>query len=392
MTVAPRPRHVLPVIVLSQFAGTSLWFAGNAVLGDLQTAWGLDPSAVGWLTSSVQLGFIVGTLLFAVLTVADRFPPRRVFLVCSVLGAVANAAIVVAADGLYSLLVLRFATGFFLAGIYPVGMKIAVSWFATGLGNALGLLVGALVLGTAFPHLIRSLGSDLEWQSVLLGVSGLAAVGGVALYGWVPDGPHLPKRTAFDPRALVRIFCEPDFRAAAFGYFGHMWELYAFWAFVPVVLTAHASASTDGSLWSFLIIAAGVLGCVVGGALSNRWGSARVAAVQLAISGLLCLLAPLLPGLPDGGLLAILLLWGTVVVGDSPQFSALNAQTCPRELVGTALTIVTSIGFFLTIPAIQLVTTLTETLPPATALVALAPGPLLGLLALRRLVRSSWLR
>ena len=374
--------------MLAQFAGTSLWFAGNAVLGDLQRDWGLDASAVGSLTSAVQLGFIVGTLVFALLNIADRLAPRLVFLACCLLGAAANATIVLLPEGLTGLLIMRFATGFCLAGIYPVGMKIAVSWFDKGLGHALGLLVGALVLGTAFPHLLKAVGGDLEWQTVLLAVSGLAATGGIALFLLVPDGPHLPKKTAFDPRALTRVFRDADFRAAAFGYFGHMWELYAFWAFVPAFLAVHAGA-IDVPLWSFIVIAVGFVGCAVGGLASSRWGSARVAAVQIALSGALCLCAPLLPGLPTAAVLAVLVLWGTVVVGDSPQFSALTARTAPRELVGTALTIVTSIGFLLTIPAIQLITELTTSMEPATALLALAPGPALGLLALRRLVRAG---
>ncbi|MCO4763617.1 MAG: MFS transporter [Myxococcales bacterium] len=390
---APRPMHVLPVIVLAQFAGTSLWFAGNAVVSDLQRISGLGAEAVGWLTSAVQLGFIVGTLLFAILNVADRFRPRTVFASCALLAAGANAALVAFAADVTVMLALRFLVGFFLAGIYPVGMKIAASWYGKGLGRALGLLVGALVLGTAFPHLLRAGIVELEWTSTLIAVSALAAAGGLVLFATVPAGPHLPKTPAkFDPTALGRIFAKPDFRAAAFGYFGHMWELYAFWAVVPFLVTAVSQSAGEPSLnvplWSFAIIAAGTVGCVVGGWASERWGSARVAAFQLAVSGLLCLASPWLIDAPASVALAALLLWGTVVVGDSPQFSALTAQTAPRQWVGTALTIVVSIGFLVTVPSIQLVTSLQGGHHSDLALLVLVPGPVLGLLGVRRLLRA----
>ena len=184
-----RPLRILPVIILSQFAGTGLWFAGNAVLGDLERQWGLAPDVLGYVTSAVQLGFIVGTLTFAFFAVSDLFSPRKVFFLCSLAGAVSNLAIYLLADGLPLLLAFRFATGFFLAGVYPVGMKIATGWYQRGLGNAIGLLVGALVLGTAFPHLLRGLGQQLPWEAVTVSVSGIAALGGLAMLLLVPDGP-----------------------------------------------------------------------------------------------------------------------------------------------------------------------------------------------------------
>ena len=198
------PAHVLPVIVLAQWAGTSLWFAVNAVMPELQRDWGLGSAAVGALTSAVQLGFIMGTLVFAVLSVADRFSPRWVFLACAVAGAACNALGAHVAGSLEALLVLRFATGFFLAGIYPVGMKIAASWYPQGLGAALGWLVGALVLGTASPHLLRALGTDWPWQQVMDVVSLLALGGGLLLAATVPDGPHLPRAARLQWRALGR--------------------------------------------------------------------------------------------------------------------------------------------------------------------------------------------
>ena len=385
-----RPAHILPVIVTSQFAGTSLWFAGNAVLGDLQREWGLAAAALGYVTSAVQLGFICGTLVFAFLAIADRYSPRLVFLLCALAGATANLGVLAADGGLAPLLICRFATGFFLAGIYPVGMKIAAGWYRTGLGNALGFLVGALVLGTAFPHLLKALGQSWPWPTVLISVSLLAAAGGVLMYWLVPDGPHLAKGAPFNPRALAAVFASRGFRASAFGYFGHMWELYAFWAFVPVVLVARAP-EFNVPLWSFIIIAVGAFGCVGGGLASLRAGSARVAHAQLAASGVCCLMSPLLLLAPPAIVLAFLIFWGIAVVGDSPQFSALNAANAPRESVGSALTIANCIGFAITIGSIQLLNAAAGTLPVEYLFLLLAPGPVLGLLALRPLLRTTHL-
>src|SRR4051794_10792242 len=344
---APRgARAVLPIIIVSQFAGTSLWFAPNAVLAELQRDWQLSAAALGGLTSAVQLGFIFGTLAFAFFVVSDRFSPRIVFFLCSLIGAAANAAVFLLPKAFWPLALSRLLTGFFLAGIYPVGMKIAAGWYQRGLGNAIGLLVGALVLGTAFPHLLKSIGHDLPWQSVVLGVSLLAACGGAAMLA-LPDAPHLSK-TTFDPRALAAIFGERRFRASAFGYFGHMWELYAFWAFVPLALAAHAAAanvSLNVSMWSFCVIAAGFFGCAGGGLVSLRTGSTRVAFAQLLTSGICCVISPLAFFAPTPVFLLFMIVWGITVVGDSPQFSALNAQNAPPELVGSALTIANCIGF-----------------------------------------------
>jgi MFS family permease len=384
-----RPLHILPVIIFSQFTGTSLWFSGNAVLHDLQRDWGLSAYATGYTTSAVQLGFVCGTLLFAFLVIADRFSPRRVFFACSLAGALANAALLLAPPGDTSLLVLRFATGFFLAGIYPVGMKIAAGWYAEGLGRALGYLVGALILGTAFPHLLRAIGTDFPWQQVVGWVSLLAVAGGVAMLLLVPDGPHLPQGSRFDPRALVIIFRSRRFRASAFGYFGHMWELYTLWAFIPAFLLAYGSAhgvDLDISWWSFAAIAVGAIACAGGGILSTRIGSAPVAAVLLAISGLCCLLSPVFFAADLPLFLAFLLLWGFTVSSDSPQFSALNAANAPREFVGSALTIANSIGFLITVVSIQLADVLLSLIDPRYLFLLLLPGPVLGLWAFRPLL------
>jgi MFS family permease len=384
---ARRPRRILPVIVVTQFAGTSLWFASNGILPDLERSWGLGANATGYTTSAVQLGFIAGTLAFAFFALSDRFSPRPVFFTCALAGSIANLCIYLFAGGLVSLMVLRFVTGVFLAGIYPVGMKIAASWFERGLGEALGYLVGAVVMGTAFPHLLRAFSVSPSWSAVIVAISMVSAAGGIAMLLLVPDGPNLTSGARFDPTALATIFREPNLRASACAYWGHMWELYAVWAFVPVVLatyTAKTGVVLDVSLWSFVIIGAGGAGCALGGILSNRLGSARVAAWALGASCLCCLFSPLAFALPPALFIAGLVFWGIAVVADSPQYSALTAQTAPAHLVGSALTVVVSVGFLITIPSIQLVNWLLQVIPPSYVFLPLVPGPVLGMIALAR--------
>ena len=383
------PARILPTIVISQFAATSLWFAGNAVMPDLQRSADLQASALADITIAVQLGFIAGTLVFAWLALADCFSPRIIFFVSTLAGAAANAATLLTGAEYPPLLASRFATGFFLAGIYPVGMKIASGWYDRDLGLALGWLVGALVLGTALPHLIRGLGGDLPWQGVILSVSAVSIAAGLAMLVLVPDGPHFGAAATFDPTALATIFRSADFRASAFGYFGHMWELYAFYAFLPVLLAARIGSDVAVSVWSFAAIAIGFFGCMLGGYVSRKIGSARVAQLQLSASGLCCLVSPLAFLAPLPVFLGFLLFWGVVVAGDSPQFSTLNARFAPTRLVGSALTIANCIGFSITIVSIALLSRLIDTAGPQYAFLMLVPGPALGLVALGRLTRKA---
>jgi MFS family permease len=380
-----KPKVVLPIIVFSQFLGTSAWFAGNAIIRDIADVYGLAPGSASTILSSVQFGFISGTLVYAFLNISDRFSPRLVFMMSALLVSLSNAALLFTPSRLESLLVLRFATGFFLAGVYPVGMKIASGWYREGLGNALGLLVGALVLGSGLPYLISSLGGGLSWKIVIASVSATAAMAGVLMYVFVPDGPYLSKGSSFDPKAIAHMFGEKGFRASAFGYFGHMWELYAFWAFAPFVISYSCKGISDTSIafWTFLIFASGSLGCVFAGRVSMRYGSSRVARMFLAGSGLACLLSPLIFSAPAWLVLPFFLLWGFLVVGDSAQFSTLNAQRAPRNYVGSALTIINSIGFAITIVSIQLLGGLSDTITPSYLLLPLVVGPLMGLFSMR---------
>ena len=374
-------RILLPIIVFSQFAGTSLWFAGNAIINDIQPA---SSGGFANITSIVQFGFIAGTLIFSLLTIADRFSASRVFFFSSLIAATANFALIWLAKDLAWLMTLRFVTGFFLAGIYPVGMKIAAEHFPQKLGNALGFLVGALVFGTAFPHILRSQLQGLNWQNVLLFTSALAIIGGLLILIFVPHSTPSSK-AAFKFNTAFTVFASSNFRAAAFGYFGHMWELYTFWAFLPFILTTYDQlhhSTINVPVWSFIIIATGGIGCILGGIISQKTGSKQVASYSLLISGMCCLLSPFFFHLSAGVFLLVLLIWGLTVVADSPQFSTLVAQSAPAENKGTALTIVTSIGFAITIGSIQLLKYASDALKE-NSLPLLFAGPFLGILFLR---------
>ena len=381
-----RPAYVLPLLVVAQFAGTSLWFATNAVLQNLQTYHPESGSFLSTLTTAVQLGFVVGTLVYSYFSFADRYSPVRVFMLSALLAAVCNASVLLTYQWLPSLVVSRLAVGFFLAGVYPVGMKICSDWYEAGLGKALGYLVGALVLGTAFPHLIKAISYSPDWRYVIIITSVLAVAGGVVV-GWlVGDGPYRRVAGKLNPAMLGEVFRKAEFRKYAFGYFGHMFELYTFWAFVPLLLAAYqrqTGESVNVSLWSFGIIAIGAVGCVLTGELSGKWGSHRTAWVALLTSTLCCLLVPAVGLLPLLGVGVYLVLWGISVVGDSPQFSTLVAQNAPADFKATALTIVTSIGFFITIPSLYLTQWLYQQFD-YPALMILALGGVVGLWAMRR--------
>lgn len=337
--------------MLSQFAGTSLWFVGNAVLPELEESLDLSQYAVSLVTSAVMLGFIAGTLVFAFFSLADRFSPVKLFFISSLLGAITNSAVVwLVADG-NSLFFFRFLTGFFLAGIYPVGMKIAADWYEKGLGKALGFLLGALVLGTAFPHLLKNRDFDLPWKSVMYVTSVVAVFGGLIMLLYVGDGPYRKRSGSFRWDAIAKIFSSKKWRQSAFGYFGHMWEVYSFWGFVPLMIGVYSQKNglqLDISFLSFLTISIGAIGCVIGGYLSGKIGSAKVAMWSLLISGLCCFISPFSYSFPVFLFLTLILIWGLTVVPDSPQFSTLVAQYAPEELRGTALTIYNSIGFAIT--------------------------------------------
>jgi MFS family permease len=366
---------LLALLVFSQFAGTSLWFAGNimvkAIAGESAT------STIAHLSSMVQAGFISGTLVFALLMLPDRFRASSIFFACSFLGAITNILVLFYFTDLDTVAVFRFSTGFFLAGIYPVGMKLAAEKFPDKLGNAMGFLVGALVLGTALPHLLYGL---VDWKIVLSITSVLAMAGGLVVYILLPSTLN-NRINKFQPGAISILFQSKNFRSAAFGYFGHMWELYAFWAFIPLLIQAFEtkhSVFINTSSWSFIFIAIGGIGCVVGGRLSRIYGSRKIALVALMISGACCALMPFTMG-SLFFFVMIMMIWGFSVVADSPQFSTMVAQSAPVEYKGTALTIVTCIGFAITIVSIQVLKYFLE--GNQFMIWILLPGPLFGIFA-----------
>ena len=378
--------------MFSQFAVTSLWFAGNAIITDLQSAMNVGLEDTGIVTSAIQLGFISGTLIFATFSISDRYSPRKIFFICSVLGSLSNLLIYFVANNLFSLLVLRFITGFLLTGIYPIGMKIAAGWYKDKLGNAIGLLVGSLVLGTAFPHLIKSVGGSLPWEQVIFVVSGFALAGGLLMYFMVEDGPYISSGTKFNPRVIKTIFSYKKLRSSALGYFGHMWELYTFWALLPVILLYYFKSNpmeVNISFLSFLIIASGTVGCIVGGVISKKTGSAKVAFIQLTLSGFCCLISPLMFNTSAPVFLTFLIFWGIVIVGDSPQYSAIIALAAPKELVGSGLTLVNSIGFAITILSLWFVYQFLDMIDISYALMILAVGPAIGLISMRSLISEN---
>jgi MFS family permease len=356
----------------------------------LRAAWALSDAQSAWLTIAVQLGFITGTFLYAVLNVADVFNARRVFLASAVLGALFNAGFAWLSGGLAGAVAFRFLTGITLAGVYPVGMKIVASWFRTDLGWRLGVLVGALVLGTASPYLIQALGAGADWRLLATTGSLSALAGGALIVAAVPDGPYLTARAPFDVRAAGRVFSREAFRYTAFGYFGHMWELYALWSLVAFFLRdrfagADARWAAAIPLIVFATVGVGAAGCVVGGWTSRRMGEGRVALVSLVASGALCLLSGFAQALPPPALIAYLIVWGFFVVSDSPQFSALAARYCPPEYTATALTVQNGVGFAVTVVSIQLLPWIAARVGWRWAFVALAVGPLVGAHYMRKL-------
>ncbi|PKO35623.1 MAG: MFS transporter [Betaproteobacteria bacterium HGW-Betaproteobacteria-7] len=386
-------RNPVPVIVLAQLFGTSLWFSANSAADDLIRQWGISPADLGTLTNAVQFGFIIGTLSFAISGLADRYAASRIFAVCAVLGALANAAFALFATGMASGVPLRFAVGLCLAGVYPLGMKLIVSWVPERAGAALAQLVGMLTLGTALPHGIRLAGAGWSWSATILVSSVLALLAAVLILR-LGDGPHLRRRHDAPPLRLGRVFHTfsiREFRASAFGYFGHQWELYAFWTLTPalVVISGLAMPGSPAlSGFAFAIIGIGAIGCLAGGWSSLRFGSARVAATALALSALCCAVFPLALEWPAWARIALLLLWGATVVADSPHFSALSARACPPEIVGSALAFQNAIGFAITMLSIHLGTAWVVDWQGDIAWLLL-PGPVIGLLGLYPLWRRQ---
>jgi MFS family permease len=377
----------LALLSLALLLGMSLWFGMSAVAPQVAKEWHLSPSATAWLTLAVQLGFVAGTLTSALLNLPDVFRARYLFAICAFLGAAVNALLASSVHSVTPAIVLRIATGVFLAGVYPPAMKIIATWFRTGRGFALGVLVGALTLGKASPYLVNAIGSS-SWRINLTIASVLAVAGGLLVL-LLHEGPYALPNQPFDFSQVTNVFANRGVRLANFGYFGHMWELYAMWTWAPAMIRASVAASGGRAVVaeaaSFAVIGAGAIGCIAAGLLADRIGRTVVASAAMAISGACCIVIGFLYGRSEYALLAIAIIWGASVVADSAQFSACVTELGDPRYIGTALTLQTCIGFLITTLTIRLLPLLVDAVGWRYAFIALAPGPFLGILAMLRL-------
>jgi len=380
------------VIAVGQLFALSLWFSATAVAPQLQTSWNLTVGQVAALTLAVQIGFVVGALLSSALNLADVIPGRRLFSISAVLGALVNLGLLgMGPETVDVALGLRFLTGLFLAGVYPSGLKVMAGWFKTGRGMALGVLVGALTVGSASPHLIRGLG--LEWQGVVVTASVLTFMSALLMLR-VGDGPHDVPSQKFRWNQVAVVARNRGVRLSTYGYLGHMWELYAMWTWTAVFLAASAEAAGRSygsvSILTFAVIAVGGLGSWWAGLLADRVGRTVVAGGAMVISGGCALLTPVLFGASPLLVIPVMLVWGVAVVADSAQFSTMVTETAADETRGTALTLQTAVGFLLTLVTIRLVPALAEVLGWRWAFPILALGPAAGVAAMARLRKSRY--
>ena len=385
-----RTRQLLLICVVEMLA-MGLWFSASAVVPQLTTDWGLSSAGAAWLTTSVQLGFAAGALTSAILNLPDRITPTRLIGLAALAGAAANAAVALVAHGLAEAVPLRFLTGMALAGVYPPGIKLMASWFRSGRGLAVGALIGALALGSGSPHLLNA-SSGVGWRTVLAAASGLAVAAAALSAVVLRDGPYAEAAPPFQPAYVRRMFADRAQRLVCFGYFGHMWELYAVWTWVPVYAAA-SFAAADGSdpsraaveLTAFAAVGiAGLAGCVLAGAVSDTRGRVEVTVASMAVSGACCLLAAAVYGASPVVVVALLLVWGMAVIADSAQFSTALTEVADAAYVGTAVTAQTAIGFMITVVSIRLLPTVQDAVGWRYAFAALAVGPALGIVAMLR--------
>ncbi len=380
--------RALVLLALVELFAMGLWFGVSAVAPQIAAEWHLDPATTAWLTLAVQLGFVAGTLLSALLNLPDIIRTRNVLAVSALCAAIANAVLAIFVNSAGPAIALRFLTGVFLAGVYPPGMKLIATWFRQGRGLALGVLVGALTLGKASPYLVNAFGSKL-WRINAGFASIMAIVAVVLVVFFVREGPYALPNQPFDISQIAKGFRNRGVRLANFGYFGHMWELYAMWTWAPVMIRASLAASGDKPIFaeiaSFVVIGAGAIGCVVAGRVADRIGRPVVAAAAMIASGACCLAIGFFYGHSPVALLVIAAIWGATVVADSAQFSACVTEFGDPRYVGTALTIQTCIGFLITTVSIRMMPALVARVGWQYAFAALAVGPFLGTMAMLRL-------
>ncbi len=386
-------QHSITLLVLAEIAGMSLWFVSSAILGDMSKEVDLSTSFKAALASSVSAGFVIGALLSAITGLPDRIDPRFVFGLSAVLAALANAGLVMLPPDSDWALLLRFATGFFLAGVYPVGMKIAVGWGTNDRGLLVGLLVGGLTFGAAFPHLLALFGGA-DWRITTLMASAVAALGAV-LISRSKLGPHHAQASRFQPDAIKLSWQNKSVRSAFAGYLAHVWELYGMWAWISIALTATFTLSMQqgvaedaAKLVTFLAISAGALCCPIAGVLADKYGKAKITIIAMAISGVSAVVSAILFYGNPWVLSFVVLIWGASVIADSAQFSALIADYAPADKVGSLMTFQTALGFTLTWVIVQITPMLAEWLGWPIMFCILALGPAIGIAAMRPLSRS----
>jgi len=384
--LSPKRWRALALLSIAELLGMAAWFSGSAVVPALQRTWHLSASEISWVANAVQLGFVAGTLISATLNLPDIISTRHLFAISSFLCAVVNGAFGLFANDAETAIAFRFLTGICLAGVYPPGMKIMATWFRERRGLALGFLVGALTMGKAMPYLANALGSA-NWRSNVLFISLLAVLGGLVVLLFVDDGPFALPPSKFDVTQIVRVFNNRGVRLASFGYFGHMWELYGMWIYIPMMLRASLVGQDPRvpEMGSFLVIGAGAIGCVLAGLLADRIGRTLVTSGAMAISGTCCLVIGLLYGGNPILLLFVAAIWGATVVADSAQFSSCVTELGDPQYIGTALTIQMCIGFLLTTVSIELIPKVETVWGWRYAFMILAPGPFLGVIAMLRL-------
>ena len=386
LTLEAGRARALTTIVVALVLAMTTWFSASAVVPQLRDEWGLSNTAAAWLTIAVQLGFVVGALVSSVLNLADLLP-TRVLILAACTGAATANLLVAAADGAAAAIPLRLLTGFFLAGVYPPALKLISTWFRERRGTALGIAVGALTVGSAAPHLVNGLGG-LDWQVVISATSVLTVLGGLAALA-VGEGPHRFPSAVLDIGQIGQVFRNRGVRLASLGYFGHMWELYAMWAWFLIFFRETVGDGTGAAFATFAVIGVGGLGCYAGGVLGDRIGRAQSAAAMMAVSGTCALAIGLLVDAPGWLVVAVGLVWGFSVVADSAQFSTLVTEHADQAYVGTALGVQMAVGFALTAVTIWLLPFLEDAVGWRYAFAFLAPGPALGIVAMLTLARAA---